>query len=338
MSYLPDTSKPMEPLKTWSHLAGDRRRPTEYEVVSTNLLWSTKDPKAPWAMGPGTPLTKWFVKYRNESPLVHDDWDAFRDPDKLVYRTYTMMQDGQENYIDGLLDEHSKNDHDATMPEAWPRELARFYTPSRYLIHAVQMASAYLVQLARSSTIENCCMFQAADQYRWVCRIAYRTSELAKAHPDLGFGEKERQIWEDDPAWDGFRELVERTLVTYDWGEHFAALQLVAKPCVDEAAIRQLGRAAKNQGDTLLGMLSDAQLIDSERSRRWTKALVEFVDQNDRNRALLKEWIEKWTPLGDRAIDAYCAALPGIEDAADQAKAAVRRFRADLGFRQPQLG
>ena len=181
-------------------------------------------------------------------------------------------------------------------------------------------------------------MFQAADQYRWVCRIAYRTSELAKAHPDLGFGEKERQIWEDDPAWDGFRELMERILVTYDWGEHFAALQLVAKPCVDEAAIRQLGRAAKNQGDTLLGMLSDAQLIDSERSRRWTKALVEFVDQKDCNRALLKEWIEKWAPLGDRAIDAYCAALPGIEDAADQAKAAVRRFRADLGFRQPQPG
>ena len=92
-------------------------------------------------------------------------------------------------------------------------------------------------------------------------------------------------------------------------------MQLVAKPCVDEAAIRQLGRAAKNQGDTLLGMLSDAQLIDIERSRRWTKALVEFVDQKDCNRALLKEWIEKWAPLGDRAIDAYCAALPGIEDA-----------------------
>ena len=330
MSYLPETSKPMKPLKTWSHLAGERRRPTEYEIVSTNLLWSTQDPKAPWAMGPGTPLTVWFVKYRNESPLVHDDWDAFRDPDKLVYRTYTMMQDGQENYVDGLLDEHSKNEHDSAMPEQWVRELARLYA---YLFHTVQMASSYLVQLARSSTIENCCMFQSADQYRWVCRVAYRTRELATAHPNTGFGKTEREFWENDPAWDGFRELMERTLVTYDWGEHFAALQLVAKPCVDEAAIRQLGRAAKNQGDTLLGMLCDAQMIDSERARRWTRALVEFVDQKKGNRALLQNWIDKWAPLGDRAIDAYCAELPDIQDAAEQAKAGVRQFRADLGFR-----
>ena len=36
-----DQSDLSKPLKTWSHLAGKRRRPSEYEIVSTNLLWST---------------------------------------------------------------------------------------------------------------------------------------------------------------------------------------------------------------------------------------------------------------------------------------------------------
>ncbi len=57
------------PLKTWSHLANRRRRPTEYEAVSTNLLWSTSNPEAPWTMGNAITMSKWYKKYRNGSPL-----------------------------------------------------------------------------------------------------------------------------------------------------------------------------------------------------------------------------------------------------------------------------
>src|SRR6266700_7731654 len=90
------------PLKTWSHLAKSKRRPTEYETVSTNLLWSTRDPKAPWTLGPDIALSKWYLKYRNKSGLAHPDWDGFRDPDQMIYRTYNTIQDGQEAYVDGL--------------------------------------------------------------------------------------------------------------------------------------------------------------------------------------------------------------------------------------------
>ncbi|RTZ91856.1 MAG: hypothetical protein DSY92_03575, partial [Planctomycetota bacterium] len=42
--------------------------------------------------------------------------------------------------------------------------LALLYTPGRYPLHALQMGSAYLVQMAPASTIINCAMLQAADQ------------------------------------------------------------------------------------------------------------------------------------------------------------------------------
>ena len=104
----------------------------------------------------------------------------------------------------------------------------------------------------------------------------------------------------------------------------------MAKPAFDEACIRQLGRSARRNRDTLLAQMLDAQWSDSERSRRWTAALVEFARESgaDGNAAVMADWVAKWAPLGDAAIEAYCAALPDNPDAAAEAKGAARAFRA----------
>ncbi len=56
------------------------------------------------------------------------DWDGFRDPDQLIYRNYTLIQDGQESFVDGLLEDHSRNEHDPSMPDAWTELLGRMYS------------------------------------------------------------------------------------------------------------------------------------------------------------------------------------------------------------------
>ena len=87
--------------------------------------------------------------------------------------------------------------------------LATLYAPGHYLLHTVQMVSAYLFSMAPASTISNCVGFQMADALRWVSRTSYRTRELANHHPRKGFGESERALWEKEAAWQGFRELME---------------------------------------------------------------------------------------------------------------------------------
>lgn len=307
----------LKPLKTWSHLAKNRRRPTEYEIVSTNLLWSTDD-DAPWAMGPSVPLSRWYIEYRNNSPLRHEDWDGFRDPDQLVYRTYNMIQDGQESHVDALLDDHSGNEHDDGLSSEWVAQLARFYTPGKYLLHTIQMAAAYLAALSPASTIENCFIFESGDQLRWVSRVAYRTAELRSTRPEVGFGSQERSVWEDDAAWQGFRELMERTLVTWDWAEQFVALNLVAKPAVDAALLRSLSTIAQDSGDTLLALLCRAQLIDSDRTVRWSEALLGYAldstEHGEQNRELVRGWFDKWSPLANTAVAQYCGALASTID------------------------
>jgi toluene monooxygenase system protein E len=322
----------LKPLKTWSHLAGRRRKPSEYEIVSTNMHYTTDNPEAPFELDPNLPMAQWFKKNRNASPLKHADWNAFRDPDEMVYRTYNMLQDGQETYVFGLFDQFSARGHDDMLEKTWAGSLARLYTPARYLFHTIQMGSAYLTQIAPSSTLSNVAAYQTADSLRWLTHTAYRTKELSKTFADVGFGSDERRYWETDPAWQGFRKLVEQALVAYDWAECFTAFSLVVRPAIEETVLRALGLAARHNGDTLLGLLTDAQLNDAQRHRRWATAVVKMACETEGNREVLKGWIAKWQPLGDAAIDAYCAALPDAPNAGAQAREAVRAFHAGLGL------
>ena len=320
-------------MKTWSGLAEKRRRPSEYEVVTTNLQTRTRHPDQAYELSPAPDLgmNEFYKRNVSESPLQHPDWEGFRDPDEMIYRVYTRIQDQQEQYVDGLLDEHNEIGHDATLTDAWLDALERLYTPRRFLQMALQMGAAYLVQIAPASTITACAGFQDGDEFRWLSRCAYRARELQRAHPSRGFGTTERRTWEEEPAWQGFRELLEKTLATYDWGEHFVALNLVAKPAADEAH-RQLGRIGRRFDDGLLGLMADNQMRDSERSRRWSAALVAFSLENEANAAVLSGWIEKWMPLARQAVATYCGALPEQDDAADAAFGAVEAFHRSLGL------
>ena len=324
---------PVTGMKTWSGLAKNRRRPSEYEVVTTNLQTRTRHPDQAYELSPAPLLemNAFYQRHVSESPLQHPDWEGYRDPDEMIYRVYTRIQDQQEQYVDGLLDEHNEIGHDATLSADWLDVLERLYTPRRYLQMALQMGAAYLVQMAPASTITACAGFQDGDEFRWLSRVAYRTRELQRAHPARGFGESERKTWEEAPAWQGFRELLEKTLATYDWGEHFVALNLVAKPAADEAH-RQFGRVARCCDDGLLGLMADNQMRDSERSRRWSAALVAFSLQNEGNADILRGWIETWMPLAREAVGAFCGALPEQDDAAAAALAAVEAFHRSLGL------
>jgi toluene monooxygenase system protein E len=193
----------------------------------------------------------------------------------VVYRTYNLMQDGQETYVFGLFDQFNEREHDKALDPRWAGTLARLYTPARYLFHTLQMASAYVGQVSPASTITNCNYFQMADSLRWVSHTAYRTRSC-RTFADKGFGIDERRYWEEDAAWQGFRELMEKALTVWDWGEAIVVLNLVVKPAVEEAVLRRLGESARHNGDTLLGLLTDAQLIDAARHRRWTAAFVRW--------------------------------------------------------------
>ncbi len=314
-------------MKTWSKLAANRRRPSEYEIVATNLQTRHRHRDSAYELSPapGLPMNEWYRKNVFDSALQHDDWEEFRDPDALIYRVYTRSQDSQEEYVDGLLNEHNEIGYDAELQPEWLDTLEKLYTPRRYLQAALQMSAAYIVQIAPASTITSCAGFQEGDEFRWLQRLAYRTRELEIAHPGRGFGKTERENWEREPAFQGLRELMEKVLVTYDYGESFTAANLVAKPAADET-LRELAATARRFSDPLLALLADNQLRDSDRSRRWSAELVRFCTQaKAENKAVIRDWIDQWMPLAVSAVSTWCEALPESQGSAD---AVVSRMRA----------
>lgn len=298
---LPDsTAEPLKPLRTWSLLAGQKKAPSEYEIVSVKTIFRA-NANDKLEMSPNAPINQWYRRNVNDTRLRHEDFDAFRDPDQITYRAYCTERDRDEVYVEGLLSQYAAHGHDAKLPVQWVEQLSALYTPLRYLLHTAQMAAAYGVSVCTASTITNCLSFQMGDQFRWVSRVAYRTAELGKAWPALGFGTGERARWEGASEWQGFRELMEHLLTTYDWGSSHLAMNLVAMPAID-VALGLLRDAAGEHGDGLTQCLLDAHLANSARRNRWMKKFMEFSNARPENVAFTTEIVSRWKPLAEEAV------------------------------------
>ncbi|MFC5993844.1 hypothetical protein ACFQE5_06415 [Pseudonocardia hispaniensis] len=286
-------SAPTRKRRSWSRYT-ERKVPTEYEFVSHDLHWHYKPGQSPWEMSPDHVWNRWYVEHRNESPFRCADWNRFRDPDMLVYRTYVRMQDEAETYVDGLIDDHEGRGSYAALTPEWLRALRGGYTPFRYLGHALLMSATYVMSMAPSSYISNAVAFQAGDELRRIQRIAYQTRQLQLHHPDLGLGDDDRARWERDAAWQPLRKVVELLLAERDWGKVFTQLNFVVKPAVDAVFNLRLAEAAAANGDDLTAMLHRNLQLDTIRSRRWSIALAEVaIEDTADNRPLIAGWVEE---------------------------------------------
>lgn len=297
-------------LKTWSLLGDVRRKPSNYEIVTAKFHYHFRRDPAPFELDPEVPINLWYLKNREGSPLMVEDWEGFRDPARLTYRDYVMQQDKHEVYVDQLIDQHEAAGSAQALGTGWVDTLRAFFVPQRFPLHALQMTSIYVGQMAPSSFITNCANFQAADELRRIQRFAYWTKVLANAHGDeLAQTDTARVPWVEGDAWQPMRELLENLLIAYDWGEAFVALNLAVKPAIDELLNVQFAELARRNGDDFLANLLTAFRADSDRSRDWSAALVAYaVERDPALQELIDGWTAQWRP---RAI-AACAPLAAM--------------------------
>jgi toluene monooxygenase system protein E len=289
--------------KTYTRLASGRRIPTEYELMSTDLHYNYPHR---FELPPGNPVVDWYYRNREGSALQARDWDRFADPRRTTYRIYTQLQDGREDVVDGLLREVDDTAYDAQLDDEWVRFLDRWYSPLRFPVHGLQMLAAYVAQMAPSSRITNCASFQTGDEMRRVQRIAYRTVQLAGPLFDDEAAARQRAAWEEAAAFQPLRELIERALVAYDWGESFIVTNAVIKPRIDRFVNEVLaGTLATANGDTILTSIHFSLDEDARWHREWTAALMQNIVDDNANAEVVSGWIEKWSPLASEALEAF---------------------------------
>jgi toluene monooxygenase system protein E len=310
--------------RTYWHLEGRHRVPSEYEIVSSHLLVY---PQRGFEVR--TPVTEWYERYQAGSPLRARDWERFRDPRETTYARYTELQKARETYVDGLFESIEATGYDAKLGEDWARQVGAMISALRYPAHGLQMVAAYTGSMAPCARIVIALAFQAADEVRRIQRFALRMRQLQETHP--GAGDEGKSVWEHDDAWQPLRVLVENMLVVRDWGEAFVALNLVVKPAFDELFGARLGRLAAERGDEIFARIVASLAEDGAWQRAWSASLVQLmVEDVPENASVIRAWIEEWAPRARAAVQGF-APLFG-PDIGQQVEAACRPAWTILGW------
>ncbi|MDR3464867.1 MAG: toluene hydroxylase [Xanthobacteraceae bacterium] len=327
--------------KTWS-LWTERRLPSEYEAVTYKFHSHFRRAPAPFELSEGWSINQFYLKNREGSKFALDDWEGYRDPRAYTYRRYVEDQRDREVYCDNLIDEFERLDSYRKLSRPWLDFLGRHYLPVRFPGHAMQMSAAYVAQMAPAAFVTNTFYFQMGNEMRRVQRQAYLAKALAldNGRAELADSDAARGLWTQAPQWQGLRELIEKQLIAFDWGEAFVSRNLVVRPIFDHVFNAEIAGLAKANGDDLLSLLhDDFRNYDEAYAVENTKALVSYATGKVASHAgLLRDWIGKWAPLGERAARGLSEALataPGADSAEalfQRTMAAQAKLVADCGL------
>ena len=315
------------PLRTYSHLAAQRRIPSEYEIASTNLLYHPQR-----GFETEVPLRAWYERYQRDGRLVCGDWEKFADPRATTYPAYTALQAEQEGQLDGVMRSWETAEHEPALLREWGASFVRTVAPLRFALHGFQMIAAYVGQMAPSGRITIAALFQCADELRRVHRLAYHLGWLRRALAPLA--DDSRAAWQEAPAWQPLRRAVELALVTYDWGEALVALDLCLKPMLEGLFLAEGARRARAQGDFLVGETLASFDRDGRWHQAWSAALLRLaLTDRPQNVPVVEGWVARWDALAREATGA-AASLFGDHGSVALARAerSSRDGRAALGL------
>jgi toluene monooxygenase system protein E len=263
--------------------------PQAYDIVTSKLLYHRE-----LGFELPTPGAAWMQRYGAGSRL-RASFEAFRDPRATTYARYVELQAEQEAFVEQLFLAAEESGYDARLAPAWLDVLEAVLPVLRYPSHALHMLAAYVAQLAPEGRVVVAGAFQAADELRRLQHLAQRMRQLQEQR--AGFGEAAREQWQSHAAWQPLRRVLERLLVTYDFGEALVALEFVVKPALDELYLVEFAALAAERGDHLFAQLAHSLERDCRWQRAFSDALLQVaLAEQPENREPVCEWLERWWP------------------------------------------
>ena len=286
--------------RTYQCLEGARRKPTDYQVTSTALLYY---PARGFEVE--TPVSRHYAAHQTNGQLRSTRWDDFEDPAATTYSSYVAERRDQEAFLDRLLERPV---------DAVPRELQPLLglvSALRFPLHGMQMVAAYIGALAPSGRITITAALQAADEMRRIQRLCQWLSRsgLPAAQLDaLG-----REKWQQSPAFQPLRRLVEKLLVTYDWGEALIALNGIIKPIFDRLWFEHVAGAAERHHDEILEKILSSLGDDARWHEAWFINFTRLaLDSEAANAGVLERVVGEYRPLVAQAAQALLPELDGL--------------------------
>ncbi len=277
-------------------------------------------------------------------------WHEFRDPneewEQTIYRNNAN--------IVRQLNQNIENARNAKSFEQWTRNWITFVERSvGAWMHVEHVLGLYVFAANERSCPTNMhntvLAVNSAHKIRFAQDLALYNLTLSEEIESFD-GTAHVDAWNNDPEWQGVREIVEAlTAIEDDWGEAMFVTNVIFEPLIGELFRSQMVmHAAPGNGDFVTPTVMGAGESDyAQRDLAWTKAcfgpLVHDREFADHNRQLMDGWLSAWVPrvlTAARTMQPLWSTPdhrpPRFEDSLEHAKNRFAGILTDLGLETPK--
>ena len=268
----------------------ETKRLSEYEELTRWTQW-----EAPFYFnGPGPNLQVWSD---DSTVLQAGDWNAYRTPDKLYFRTYATKQSRAGRAVETAFDFARKDVQLADIDPARVAHLQAVLGPLQYADWGLCVVHQQTTRFALSSWIAGATCFMMFDDLRHA-QLYGRLAIAYGEHHD-GF-DNPRPAWMEQERFQPTRRIVEELLATLDWGKAIVLADLIFEPLNTAAAHALLTAGSLAAGDGLTPFVCRSIEEDKQRHRASAAEFLKLVCTDEQfaaiNRELVNSWVEDLLP------------------------------------------
>ncbi len=332
--------------RTYNYYKPKKRRASLYEDVTVDVQ---PDPDRYLTQGWIYAFADGYEGYTPEwTRMKSSDWHAFRDPNEEWERTIYINNANVERQVQQNLENAKNVNAYAHWNENWVDVVAKHVSAWMHPEHGLGMHVFLAANRdAMSNMLNNVIAVNSAHKLRIAQDIALYNLEVSEQIPGFD-GSAHKDIWLNDPCWQGVRENVELLMTTRDWAEAVFATNVIFEPLVGQLFRGQfVMQFAAPNGDFATPAVFGVAESDFERDLTWTKEafrlLVEDDQHGEANKQVLREWLAQWVPYSVAAARGLAPiwSLPEIqpvsfEDALDRVRSRFETILSDLQIELPQ--
>lgn len=334
--------------RSYNYFTPKRRRASKYEDVTVDVQ---PDPEKYLTQG-------WILGWANGdigydpnwTQVKSSDWHRFRDPNEEWEQTIYINNANSVRQVTHNIENAKSENLFQDWKESWLDILARHLTT---WAHADQGLGMYVFmpaqRAAMSNMHNNAIAVNCMHKLRTAQDIMLYNLELSEQFPDTFDGTAHKDVWMEDPAWQGVRENVERIMNAKDWAETTFAANIVFEPLVGELFRSQFAmRFAPAHGDSLTASIIGVSGREfNDRDLAYTKDMMRDMLEDEvhgeDNKQLMQEWLERWVPYslaaarGMEPIWSEPEVTPiQFEQSFERVKSRFEDIISELGLRVPE--
>lgn len=284
--------------RRYNYYTPEGKRATLYEDVTVDVQ---PDPSRHLLQG-------WIMSFADGTPsysekstaIKSSDWHAFRAPDQEWSRTHYQRQSHIENTIKMVVDNARGDGAPGRFDQGWVGVLQNQFGALKHAEFGLGVALMKAQRDGMTQMINNTILTNASYKLRLAQDITLYLGDLGL---DISIdGEAGKQVWLNDPAWQGVRKAVEAILAASDHLEIYFAVNVVFEALVGELFRSGfIMRAGPVHNDFVTPAVVSAAASDYRQNLANTVTLIGQLTGDPThgaaNKKVMQGWLAKYVPL-----------------------------------------